>query len=60
MIPSDNLHDYLSTACYHKMHWRCRQFCKFCGVPCKCECHAKKVPVESRYIPDPEPEVAPV
>jgi len=31
---------YLSTACVHKLHARCRQACKFCGKPCACSCHA--------------------
>lgn len=33
-------HDYLSTACHHGLHERCRKTCKFCAAPCKCECHA--------------------
>jgi CHC2 zinc finger len=32
-------HDYVSTACVHDRHERCRQFCKFCGVKCRCACH---------------------
>lgn len=39
-------HDYLSTACYHQEHVRCRKQCKFCGVPCKCSCHAAKQQAE--------------
>lgn len=33
-------HDYLSTACHHGQHDRCRKECKFCAVPCKCACHS--------------------
>ena len=32
-------HDYLSTACFHGLHERCRQQCKFCDVKCNCLCH---------------------
>jgi hypothetical protein len=32
-------HNYLSTACFHGLHERCRQHCKFCDVQCKCGCH---------------------
>jgi hypothetical protein len=32
-------HDYLSTACHHDLHDRCRQVCKFCDVGCRCDCH---------------------
>jgi len=32
-------HDYLSTACYHELHERCRLVCKFCETPCACICH---------------------
>lgn len=33
-------HSYLSTACGHKIHRRCRLTCKFCGAPCECRCHS--------------------
>jgi hypothetical protein len=33
-------HDYLSTACSHGLHDRCRRTCKFCRAPCRCGCHA--------------------
>src|SRR5687767_10005861 len=33
-------HDYLSTACFHGLHDRCRRECKFCAQPCRCECHS--------------------
>jgi hypothetical protein len=32
-------HEYLSTACYHGLHDRCRQTCKFCEAKCMCQCH---------------------
>lgn len=32
-------HEYLSTACYHGFHDRCRLTCKFCSTPCRCVCH---------------------
>lgn len=31
-------HVYLSTACLHELHARCRLTCKFCGIACSCEC----------------------
>jgi hypothetical protein len=34
-----DVHDYLSTACWHRLHSQCRKTCKFCGRPCQCECH---------------------
>lgn len=37
------MHDYLSTACHHDRHDRCRLTCKFCDVPCSCSCHTEKV-----------------
>jgi hypothetical protein len=33
-------HRYLSTACYHREHVRCRLTCKFCETPCICDCHS--------------------
>jgi hypothetical protein len=33
-------HRYLSTACLHGLHDRCRRTCKFCNAPCQCTCHA--------------------
>jgi hypothetical protein len=35
----DAKHSYLSTACYHGQHERCRKRCKFCDATCECECH---------------------
>lgn len=32
-------HNYLSTACWHGAHERCRLTCKFCHTPCLCKCH---------------------
>lgn len=38
---SKNVHGYLSTACWHGAHERCRRVCKFCQAPCRCSCHVK-------------------
>ncbi len=35
-------HLYMSTACMHDIHDKCRLTCKYCGVPCTCNCHAHK------------------
>lgn len=32
-------HHYLSTACVHGLHSRCRRLCKWCDVECLCLCH---------------------
>lgn len=32
-------HWYLSTACHHLRHDKCRMTCKFCPEPCSCMCH---------------------
>lgn len=32
-------HDYLSTACLHYLHDRCRRTCKWCQSFCTCDCH---------------------
>ena len=32
-------HWYLSTACHHLLHDKCRLTCKFCPEPCSCTCH---------------------
>lgn len=29
-------HHYVSTACQHGLHARCRRSCKFCATPCDC------------------------
>ena len=34
-------HEYLSTACMHEMHDRCRMTCKWCTAGCRCTCHGK-------------------
>jgi hypothetical protein len=47
--PPATVHDYLSTACFHGLHDRCRLTCKFCAVPCRCPCHGSE--------PKPEPTV---
>lgn len=37
--PVEDRHDYLSTACHHGLCVDCRLACKFCGEPCRCNCH---------------------
>lgn len=32
-------HDYLSTACKHALHDKCRVNCKYCEAVCRCGCH---------------------
>lgn len=34
-------HPYISTACQHQQHDRCREVCKFCPARCLCPCHPK-------------------
>lgn len=34
-------HFYISTACHHGLHSRCRTICKFCQERCLCPCHPK-------------------
>ena len=34
-----NEHNYISTACHHELHERCRKQCKFCESECRCKCH---------------------
>lgn len=41
-------HDYLSTACFHGLHERCRRECKFCGVQCRCECHTAEADTKEK------------
>lgn len=31
------MHQYLSTACFHGRHHKCRKTCKYCGATCICE-----------------------
>lgn len=35
----DATHVYVSTACLHGLHDRCRLQCKFCPSTCHCDCH---------------------
>jgi hypothetical protein len=35
-----NEHRYLSPACVHDIHARCRRRCKFCESLCVCSCHS--------------------
>jgi hypothetical protein len=44
-------HDYVSTACQHGQHERCRKTCKFCQTPCCCtECSRHAVsPAQAGY-----------
>ncbi len=30
---------YVSTACHHGLHERCRKVCKHCPEACGCPCH---------------------
>lgn len=32
-------HPYISTACQHELHYRCRLTCKYCETVCRCSCH---------------------
>lgn len=34
-------HQYVSTACQHDLHDRCRKVCKFCDAMCGCVCHVQ-------------------
>ncbi len=34
-----NAHSYISTACHHDSHSKCRLHCKFCRSLCECPCH---------------------
>lgn len=47
VIPKEE-HVYISTACYHGLHDRCRQSCKFCSTPCQCSCGHKAGNVEAQ------------
>lgn len=40
-------HDYVSTACLHRLHDQCHQQCTYCSAGCLCVCHRWAVPVES-------------
>lgn len=32
-------HSYISTACLHQLHRKCRVKCKWCEARCICDCH---------------------
>lgn len=32
-------HNYVSTACTHQLHLKCRRECKWCASKCNCACH---------------------
>jgi hypothetical protein len=53
--PAQRHHDYTSTACFHRMHERCRLQCKFCAAKCRCECHREMSPEEKRTQSGEEP-----
>lgn len=38
-LSNDIKHKYISTACQHDLHTRCRRVCKFCEARCLCWCH---------------------
>ena len=53
MEPQAFIHEYLSTACLHGLHGRCRRTCKFCLVLCgclhpKCPCAQVRQAAENR------------
>ncbi len=35
-------HKYISTACHHTLHTKCRMTCKFCESKCACLCHNRE------------------
>ncbi len=35
-------HKYISTACHHILHTKCRIICKFCESKCSCLCHNRE------------------
>lgn len=35
------MHIYISTACQHDLHTRCRRVCKYCNEACLCLCHTR-------------------
>lgn len=48
-LPADVIHrqgehPYVSTACWHGLHPRCRDSCKFCAEACRCTCHQPQQP----------------
>lgn len=40
----DATQHYISTACYHELHDKCRKVCKFGKEACRCKCHATQIP----------------
>jgi hypothetical protein len=40
-------HAYISTACQHGLHERCRLICKFCDAGCQCACHEASEPTRT-------------
>lgn len=55
-------HGYLSTACEHELHDRCRLTCKFCSTACYCSCHGHPItPAPGKILPPTAaPPAAPV
>ncbi len=45
-LPAES-HDYVSTACLHRLHDKCRLTCKYCKSACLCACHRWALAVES-------------
>ena len=43
-------HNYLSTACTHGIHGRCRFTCKFCHEVCVCQCHAEQAEASRKEV----------
>ena len=43
-------HEYVSTACQHDLHDRCRKVCKFCPAPCGCTCHQEVIQTEETTV----------
>ena len=41
---------YISTACHHEQHEKCRLDCKFCDAPCRCTCHKGEGAVSRRRL----------
>lgn len=45
-------HDYLSTACLHGLHDRCRLRCKFCYAECRCPCGHQDLLMDDQAVMD--------
>ena len=43
-VSNDHEHYYVSTACQHEKHSRCRETCKYCSAPCLCPHHLRRTP----------------